>query len=429
MSVTLVVGAQWGDEGKGKIVDRLSEKMDVVARYQGGPNAGHTVVIGTEEIILHQIPSGILRPHTVCIIGNGVVVDPVVLLQEIDFLKSKGISVNGRLFISHRAHLVMPYHKLLDTTRETAHGEKKIGTTGRGIGPAYADKYERCGIRIVDLLDHDSLRTKLRFNIQEKNKVLQHLYNGEQIDTDKIINDYMEFDKLIDDYVTDTSILVNKAIEEDKRILLEGAQGTMLDIDFGTYPYVTSSNPIAGGACCGLGFGPTRIDHVMGIVKAYTTRVGMGPFPTEFEQEFGDRVRTLGSEFGATTGRPRRCGWFDSVIVDLAVRVNGLDSLAITKLDVLDSLEELKICTAYRYREGDDEKILHHFPAEHWVQDKLEPIYETHPGWCSSTQDARSFSDLPDNARSYLKRISELTRSRISIISVGSERDQTIFID
>ena len=429
MSVTVVVGAQWGDEGKGKIVDLLSEKMDVVARYQGGPNAGHTVVIGDEEIILHQIPSGILRPHTVCVIGNGVVVDPAVLMEEIDFLQGKGISVSGRLFISHRAHLIMPYHRLIDTTRESAHGNKKIGTTGRGIGPAYGDKYERCGIRIVDLLDHETLRAKLSVNIREKNKLLQHLYNGEQLDTEKIINDYLEFDKLIDEYVTDISIFLNDAIDKGRRLLFEGAQGTMLDVDHGTYPYVTSSNPIAGGACCGLGVGPTKIDNVIGIAKAYTTRVGMGPFPTEFDEEFGSRVRELGSEYGATTGRPRRCGWFDAVVVNLAVRVNGLDRLAITKLDVLDTLEELKICTAYGYRDGRGEKILKNYPAEGWIQDKLHPIYETHPGWLTSTQNARSFEDLPENARSYLARISALTGVAIQIVSVGSERERTIFLE
>ena len=425
MSVTIVVGSQWGDEGKGKVVDLLSEKSDVVARYQGGPNAGHTVVVGDKEIVLHQIPSGILRPHTVCIIGNGVVIDPYKLMEEIDFLKTMGIGVTGRLFISHRAHLIMPYHRALDTSREQAHGSHKIGTTGRGIGPAYVDKYQRSGIRIVDLLDHRTLREKLRQNITEKNKVLQQIFNSDQIDTEQIIKDYLEFDKLIDEYVTDISIYLNQAIEEGKEILLEGAQGTLLDVDFGTYPFVTSSNPIAGGACTGLGIGPTKIDHVLGIVKAYTTRVGMGPFPTEFDDEFGKKIRKLGGEYGATTGRARRCGWFDAVVVNLAVRVNGLSGLAITKLDVLDSLDEIKICVGYKV--GD--RVLTNFPAESWLLDEVEPVYESHPGWKTSTHDARRFEDLPVNARKYLQRIVELLDVDIKIVSVGSRRDQTVFVD
>ena len=342
MAVTIIVGAQWGDEGKGKIVDILSENVDIVARYQGGPNAGHTVVIDKEEIILHQIPSGILRPHAICVIGNGVVIDPVVLLEEIELLKGKGIDVTGRLLISHRAQLIMPYHKLLDASKENDKDVVKIGTTGRGIGPAYVDKYDRTGIRIVDLLDSTTLREKLLNNINAKNKVLHHIYKKEKIETEKIISDYIEFDKLIDEYVTDISVYLNNAINDGKNLLLEGAQGTLLDIDFGTYPFVTSSNPIAGGACVGLGIGPTKIDNVIGIVKAYTTRVGMGPFPTEFDEDFSEKVRKLGGEYGATTGRPRRCGWFDAVIARHAVQVNGLTSLVITKLDVLDTLEEIK---------------------------------------------------------------------------------------
>ncbi len=424
MAVTIVVGAQWGDEGKGKIVDILSAKADIVARYQGGPNAGHTVVVGEEEIVLHQIPSGILHPHTRCVIGNGVVIDPVVLMEEIAFLGGKNISVTGRLFISHRAHLIMPYHKSLDLMREQAQGALKIGTTGRGIGPAYVDKYDRCGIRIVDLLDRQTLREKLLSNIEYKNKLLQRIYDSDKLDTEKIIQDYIEFDKRIDPYVKDVSILINRAIDLGEEILIEGAQGTMLDVDFGTYPFVTSSNPIAGGACTGLGIGPTRIDKVLGVVKAYTTRVGMGPFPTEFDKEFGDKIRQIGGEYGATTGRPRRCGWFDAVIVRLAARVNGLTSLAITKLDVLDSLPEIKICTAYKY----GEKILEHYPAELWIQEKLEPIYETHPGWMTSTKKAKTLEDLPKNARNYIQRLREVTGVPISIISVGSERSQTIFL-
>ncbi|HOC25817.1 MAG TPA: adenylosuccinate synthase, partial [bacterium] len=416
MSVTIILGAQWGDEGKGKIVDLLSAKADVVARYQGGPNAGHTVVIDEEEIVLHQIPSGILHPHTRCIIGNGVVIDPVILMEEVDFVKSKGFQVDGRLFISHRAHLIMPYHKLLDTTREAAEGAAKIGTTGRGIGPAYVDKYDRCGIRIVDLLDRSTLAEKLLKNLESKNKVLQRIYDRDSMDTEKIIQDYLEFDRRIDAYVKDTTLLINRAIDAGEEVLIEGAQGTMLDIDFGTYPYVTSSNPTAGGACTGLGIGPTRIDRVLGVVKAYTTRVGMGPMPTEFDTEFGDQMRQLGGEYGATTGRPRRCGWFDAVVVRMAAMINGLTHLAITKLDVLDTLPEIKICTAYRYQG----RVMEHYPAELWIQEQLEPVYESHPGWLCSTQEAHSFDELPENARSYLRRISELTRTPISLISVGS---------
>lgn len=425
MSVTIIVGAQWGDEGKGKIVDLLSAKANLVARYQGGPNAGHTVVVDEEEIVLHQIPSGILHPHTRCIIGNGVVIDPVILMEEVAFVESKGIQVEGRLFISHRAHLIMPYHKKLDIAREHAQGAAKIGTTGRGIGPSYVDKYDRCGIRIVDLLDRKTLREKLIANIESKNKVLERIYDGTSLDMDQIIQDYIAFDQRIDSFVKDTTVYLNRAIDAGEEVLIEGAQGTMLDVDFGTYPYVTSSNPIAGGACTGLGIGPTRIDHVLGVVKAYTTRVGMGPFPTEFAQEFGDKMRQLGGEYGATTGRPRRCGWFDAVVVRMAAMVNGLTHLAITKMDVLDTLPEIKICTGYRY----DGRVLEHYPAELWVQENLEPVYETHPGWLCSTQEARSFAELPEKAQSYLRRIRELTATPIAIVSVGSKRSQTLFVE
>jgi adenylosuccinate synthase len=425
MSVKVIVGAQWGDEGKGKIVDLLSENVDIVARYQGGPNAGHTVVIGDEQIILHQIPSGILRPHTKCVIGNGVVIDPKVLLEEIDFVKEKGVDVRGRLFISHRAHLIMPYHKAIDSTKEeSAADDLKIGTTGRGIGPAYVDKYDRNGIRIVDLLDRETLREKLERNIAEKNELLKQIYLSEPLDADAIVDEYIQFDELIDEYVTDTSILINDAISRGEEILVEGAQGTMLDVDFGTYPFVTSSNPTAGGSCSGLGIGPTLIDEVLGIVKAYTTRVGMGPFPTEFDQEFGDKVRKLGGEFGATTGRPRRCGWFDAVVVGHAARVNGLTGLVITKLDVLDSLPEIKICTGYKY--GD--KVFKNYPAELWLQEKVEPVLETHPGWEADTTAAKTFDELPENAKKYLNRLEELVGVKIEIISVGSERNQTILV-
>lgn len=423
MPVTIVVGAQWGDEGKGKIVDLLSRDMDYVARYQGGANAGHTVVHDENQIILHQIPTGILNPDAICIIGSGVVIDPAGLMQEIEMLSNQGIDVSGRLFISHRAHLIMPYHKLLDQVCEEKEGEKRIGTTGRGIGPAYVDKYSRSGIRIVDLLNRETLKEKLHKNIKDTNRILKHIYEKEELEPNKIINEYLEFDRKIDEFITDTSLLINQAIKDGKKILLEGAQGTLLDIDFGTYPFVTSSHPISGGACIGLGIGPTKIDKVLGVMKAYTTRVGFGPFPTEFEEEFGNKVRKLGAEFGATTGRPRRCGWLDIVIARYSARVNGIDRFAITKLDVLDTLETLKICTHYRYKE----KIIEHFPSESTILLKAEPVYEELPGWCQDTKDCRDLADLPIKARQYLEKIEELTEVPIEIISVGSDRDSTIF--
>jgi len=425
MSVKIIVGAQWGDEGKGKIVDLLSEQVDIVARYQGGANAGHTIVIDGEQYILHLVPSGILHENTVCVIGNGVVIDPLALLEEIEFLKSKGISVDGRLWISHRAHLIMPYHKLLDQAKESKDAERKIGTTGRGIGPAYVDKVNRMGIRIVDLLDRDTLKNKLRTNIKEKNEILKKIYEEKEIDVDEIINEYLEFDKKIDPYIKDVSTFLNESLKDGKQILLEGAQGTLLDIDFGTYPYVTSSNPTSGGACAGVGIGPTKIESVLGVIKAYTTRVGMGPFPTEVGEEEDFDLRDLGGEYGATTGRPRRCGWFDAVIANFAVQVNGLDSFALTKLDVLDSLEEIKICVAYKY----DGKTMTTFPSEMRILENCEPVYESFPGWQQPTSEIRSYQDLPANAKSYLETIQDLTQTGISIISVGSGREQTILMD
>lgn len=422
MPVHVVIGAQWGDEGKGKIVDLLSEKMDIVARYQGGPNAGHTVVINGEQIILHQVPVGILRPDTVCIIGNGTVVDPTILMDEIQLLEQRGIRISGRLLVSHRAHLIMPYHRMLDQAKELSIGQRKIGTTGRGIGPAYIDKYGRSGIRIVDLLNRDLLRTKLRFHIGEKNKELRRLYQSDELDEDQIIAQYLEFDRKMDDYITDISVYLNDAIRKGKNILAEGAQGTLLDVDFGTYPFVTSSNPIAGGAAVGLGIGPTQITNVIGVIKAYTTRVGEGPFPTEFKDEMGQRIRDLGFEFGATTGRPRRCGWFDAVIARYAAMINGVDSWAVTKLDVLDSLTEVKICNAYQF----GAKVITHFPAEDWIQEAAKPVYESHLGWQTDISSCRTFGDLPENAQNYLKRVQELTQVPISLISVGSDRNETI---
>ncbi|TDJ01803.1 MAG: adenylosuccinate synthase [Caldithrix sp.] len=424
MSVKIIVGAQWGDEGKGKIVDLLSEQVDIVARYQGGANAGHTIVIDGEQYILHLVPSGILHENTICVIGNGVVIDPLALLEEIEFLKSKGISVDGRLWISHRAHLIMPYHKLLDQAKESKDADRKIGTTGRGIGPAYVDKVNRMGIRIVDLLDRDTLEEKLRTNIKEKNEILKKIYKEKEIDVDQIINEYLDFDKKIDPYIKDVSTFLNESLKDGKQILLEGAQGTLLDIDFGTYPYVTSSNPTSGGACAGVGIGPTKIESVLGVIKAYTTRVGMGPFPTEIGDEEDFDLRDLGGEYGATTGRPRRCGWFDAVIAKFAVQVNGLDSFALTKLDVLDTLEEVKVCVAYKYKG----KTITTFPSEMRILENCEPVYESFPGWQKPTSGIRSYQDLPANAKAYLDAIKNLTQTDFSIISVGSGREQTILI-
>jgi adenylosuccinate synthase len=422
MSTTAVIGAQWGDEGKGKIVDLLSEHADIVARYQGGPNAGHTVVIKNEELVLHQIPSGILWPHTTCVIGNGVVIDLRVLLEEMEMVKKRGFKVEGRLFISDRAHLILPYHRLLDEAREQSQGENKIGTTGRGIGPAYMDKVGRIGIRTCELLEADDLSERVKQVVSEHNKVLRSVYQRDPVSTEEVISLCLKYAEILKDTIIDTSVVLDEAIRAGKSILLEGAQGTMLDVDFGTYPFVTSSNPAAGGACTGLGIGPNKIDEIIAVVKAYTTRVGMGPFPTEFNPEFSEKVRQLGVEFGATTGRPRRCGWFDAVVVNHAVRVNGLTSLVITKLDVLDTLEEIKICTGYRYKG----EILPHYPAGLKAQLEAEPVYETHPGWLVSTTTAAEWEQLPTNAQRYIARISELTHTPIFMISVGPNRSQTI---
>jgi len=423
MAVNIVVGAQWGDEGKGKIVDLLSENMNIVARYQGGANAGHTVIIKGKKYVLHLIPSGILHPNTICVIGNGVVIDPVALMEEIKLLEDEGIKVTGRLFISHKAHLIMPYHKMLDKISEEAKGDKKIGTTGRGIGPAYNDKFSRKGIRIVDLLDRELFKEKITSNLQEKNTILEKIYGKHHLFAEDILEEYLEFDKKIDPYIKDISVLLNNAINENKNILLEGAQGTLLDVDHGTYPYVTSSNPVSGGACTGVGIGPTRIDSVIGVIKAYTTRVGFGPFPTELTGKEGDDLREAGKEYGATTGRPRRCGWFDAVIARYAARINGIDKFAITKMDVLDSMEEIKICTGYIYKD----KTIEDFPANINIFKEITPVYEIHPGWLSNTSSIKKYDELPENAKKYLDRISELTGVENAIISVGQGREQTIF--
>jgi len=424
MSVKIVVGSQWGDEAKAKIVDYLAVDADYVVRFQGGANAGHTVIVGGNEFIFHLIPAGIMYPDKICVIGNGVVIDPVALMDEVEGLKKRGIDVEGRLFISQKAHLVMPYHKMLDQATEKHKGKNSIGTTGRGIGPAYRDKAARVGIRIVDLLDRDVFKAKLEDNIRNANDFLTKIYGNEPLNADEIVDAYIEFDRKIDPYVTDISVLLHDAEKDGRNILFEGAQGALLDIDHGTYPYVTSSNTIAGAACVGTGIGPTSIDEVIGVMKAYTTRVGNGPFPTEFEGEFAEKIRDIGGEYGATTGRPRRCGWFDGIIAKYATRINGLSSLAITKLDVLDSLPEIKICNGYRY--GD--RILTNFPVETDVLNAIEPQYETHPGWMEPTTGIRRYEDLPVNARAYLSRISEMVETPIAFVSVGSDREQTISV-
>ncbi|HEX2865816.1 MAG TPA: adenylosuccinate synthase [Ignavibacteriales bacterium] len=422
MSVSVLVGSQWGDEGKGKVVDILSEKYEIVARYQGGANAGHTVEIGDRQFILHLIPSGILREDVICVIGNGVVVDPQALLDEISFLEKNNIKIDGRLFISHNAHLIMPYHKLLDSISES--GQNKIGTTGRGIGPCYIDKYARKGIRIVDLLNKDILEKKIRENLAEKNTLLKKVYGHTELDVEAIIAEYMEFDKRIDKYVKDTPVFLNNAIAEGKSVLLEGAQGALLDIDHGTYPYVTSSSPTSGGACTGTGIPPTKIDSVIGIVKAYTTRVGLGPFPTELLDEDGEKLRKIGAEFGATTGRPRRCGWYDAFLVKYSCMINGIDTVAITKLDVLSDFDEIKVCVGYEH-EG---KMLKAFPNDVEQLDCIKPVYETLPGWKSDISQAKTYSDLPKATKDYLEFISNYCGFKISLISVGAKRAQTIVL-
>ncbi len=423
MSVRILVGSQWGDEGKGKIVDLLSEKYDVVVRYQGGANAGHTIKIGDKQFIFHLIPSGILHENVTCVIGNGVVIDPVALIEEIELLRKSGYDIEGRLLISQNAHLIMPYHKLLDSISES--GENKIGTTGRGIGPSYIDKYARKGIKIIDLLDRDELAKKLRQNLAEKNLLLKNVYHREELDVDKIIEEYSAFDKLIDPFVTDVPLHLNKAIREGKSILMEGAQGALLDVDFGTYPYVTSSNPTAGGACTGTGIPPTKITDVFGIVKAYTTRVGLGPFPTELEDETGERLRQVGAEFGATTGRPRRCGWLDLFLLRYSAIINGISKVAITKLDVLGEFDEIKVCVGYEL----NGKRLKTFPATASVLEKVTPVYETLPGWKQDISQIKDYDDLPSATKDYLSFIEKEMGVKISIISVGPRRSETIILD
>ncbi len=424
MANIVVIGTQWGDEGKGKVVDLLAEKADIVARFQGGNNAGHTMVVEGEQIISHLVPSGILQNKT-CVIGNGVVVDPAVLIEELDYLASKGIDVGpDKIRISDRAHLIMPYHQAVDHARERMKGNKKIGTTGRGIGPTYEDKATRRGIRFVDLIDPEVFEEKVRTILDEKNFYLKNYLSADILDPEPIIKQYQKYAERLKPHVTNVSVTIYEAIKSGSHILFEGAQGTHLDIDHGTYPFVTSSNTVAGNACSGAGIGPREIASVMGIVKAYTTRVGAGPFPTELLDDVGDQIQKKGAEFGATTGRRRRCGWLDIVLLRNAVRLNGLTGIAVTKLDVLGGLEELKICTGYEYKG----QVLNDFPADLKVLAECKPVYETLPGWSEDISSVRSENKLPDNTKNYLKRIEELIETPIQIVSVGPGREETIII-
>lgn len=422
MPVTAIVGAQWGDEGKGKIVDMLSERMDIIARYQGGANAGHTVVVGSEQYILHLIPSGVLRQGKVCVIGSGVVLDPEAFLGEVEELESRGFKVKGSLFVSGRAHLIMPYHKRIDAASENRSKKGKIGTTGRGIGPAYSDKAARIGLRVADLFRPDYFKSRMERAVEQKNILFDRLYKEKKVDLDEIFEQYIGYAEKLKDFTADTGYILRKALAEDKNVLAEGAQGTMLDIDHGTYPYVTSSQSISGGVCMGLGIPPQAITEVIGIMKAYTTRVGEGPFPTELNDSTGKKLRDDGGEYGATTGRPRRCGWLDTVVGRYAVDVNGISSLALTKLDVLDDFDEIKICVSYRL----DGETVTEMPEETVSLDKVEPVYETLPGWKTSTNDVDNFESLPDAAKRYIARIEELVNAPVSIVSTGVSRAATI---
>jgi adenylosuccinate synthase len=423
MSTVVVVGSQWGDEGKGKITDYLAESAEVIARYQGGNNAGHTILINNQKYKLTLIPSGIFYSNKICIMGNGMVINPKALIEEINYIHENGFSTDN-LYISDRAHLIMPYHLVIDELEEARKGDNKIGTTKKGIGPAYMDKASRGGIRMIDLLDAEVFERKLRSIGADKNKLIQQVYGGEPVDIDQVLREYLEYAEVIRKYVTDTSVLLNDMIDQGKRVLFEGAQGIMLDIDHGTYPYVTSSNPIAGGVCIGSGVGPTKIHQVIGVAKSYTTRVGDGPFPTELNDEIGDWIRERGFEYGTVTGRPRRVGWFDSVVVRHARRVSGITGLSLNSLDVLSGLKTVKICTAYQL----DGKTIESYPASLEQLAKCEPIYEEMPGWDEDLSNVRSLDELPANARHYVERVSQLTGVPISILSVGRNREQTTLV-
>ena len=424
MSAVIVIGTQWGDEGKGKIVDYLAEKADVVVRYQGGNNAGHTVVVDGAEFKLHLLPSGILYSGKTCIVGNGVVIDPAVMIKEIKGMQDRGFETTG-LKVSNRAHVIMPYHRLLDEVEEDYRGKYKIGTTKRGIGPCYMDKNARSGIRMVDLLDETEFSGKLKRNLEAKNRLLRAVYGEKEFDYETMRIEYLDYAEQLRPYVVDTTAVLNEALKRGEKVLFEGAQATLLDLDHGTYPYVTSSHPIAGGACIGAGVGPSKIDKVIGVVKAYTSRVGEGPFPTELTDEIGNHIRERGHEYGTTTGRPRRCGWLDACIVRYAGLLSGIDYMAITRLDILDDLRSLKMCVGYNYKG----EILREFPASLKVLAQVEPVYEEFPGWQESTTKIRTYDKLPVNARRYIERLSEVADLGIGIVSVGPERDQTIILN
>jgi adenylosuccinate synthase len=422
MASIVVVGAQWGDEGKGKIVDLLTRYADVVVRFQGGNNAGHTIVLKGEKFVFHLIPSGILYKNKKCIIGNGVVLDPAVLIEEIAELKKRGyISDDSQLMISEETHLILPYHRKIDVAREKIF---RIGTTGRGIGPAYEDKVARSGIRVGDLLDERVFQKKLEANLVQKNLYLEQILKEKPFEFSEIFDAYLGFKNQIAKYVRDTSLFLYNEIQRGKHVLFEGAQGALLDLDHGTYPYVTASNTVAGNACAGSGIGPTAIHSVMGIAKAYTTRVGEGPFPTELQNPLGDKIRERGGEYGATTGRPRRCGWFDAVVVNHSIRVNGIKELTITKLDVLNDFDKIKICIGYRL----NGKLHQHVPSNIEMLGRSEPVYEELDGWKTEIGKAKKISDLPRNAQRYLRRIEDLVQRKITLISVGSERNETILL-
>ena len=420
MSSVVVVGTQWGDEGKGKITDFLSENAEVIARYQGGDNAGHTIKFDGVTYKLQLIPSGIFYKDKISVIGNGVVVNPKSIVREIKYLHDKGVTTDN-LRISDRTHVILPYHILLDTLQEESKGENKIGTTNKGIGPAYMDKAARIGIRMADLLDKEIFEERLRINLEEKNRVFTKMYDAEALNFDDIFEEYYEYGQQIKKYVTDTSVILNDALDAGKRVLFEGAQGVMLDIDQGTYPYVTSSNPVAGGVTIGSGVGPSKIDKVVGVCKAYTSRVGDGPFPTELFDETGDRIREIGREFGTVTGRPRRVGWFDTVVMRHSKRVSGITNLSLNSIDVLSGLKTVKICTAY---ELDGEKI-YHYPASLKELARCKPIFEELPGWEEDITGCKTLAELPENARNYVHRVSELVGVRVSTFSVGPDRNQT----
>ncbi len=418
----VVVGAQWGDEGKAKVVDFLTEEADMVIRFQGGANAGHTVEVGDQKFVFHLIPAGIMHPGKQCVIGNGVVLDPAQILHEIEEVRARGIDLDGRLWVAENAQVVLPFHTLLDQLKEKAAGKAAIGTTGRGIGPAYYDKANRSGVRVGDLLEEDLLRDRVRAMGALHNEIIQKVFGGEPLSADAIFEEYRALGRKLAPFVKDTVAHVNQALKAGKRLLFEGAQGTILDVDHGTYPFVTSSNTVAAAACVGSGVGPTAIHQVLGVVKAYTTRVGNGPFPTEIEGEIGQELRRIGNEYGATTGRERRCGWFDAVLVRRAALINGLTHLAITKMDVMDTFEEIRVCTGYEL----DGTRVDQFPSQLTRLGKVKPVWETLPGWKSPTAGITAWNDLPGNARKYLERLSQLLDVPIGLVSLGPKRHQTI---